>query len=428
MLIKQGRLIDPRSRRDEICDIHIEGGKIKQIGNHLKIHDGQTICAEGLIVAPGFVDIHVHFRDPGFTYKEDLESGCRAAAAGGYTTVVCMANTSPVMDGEELLCDFIRRSKDLPIRVHTVCALTKGFEDKELVDMERLVQLGAVGFSDDGIPNRNGTLILEAMERAKKLNVPISFHEEDSALILENGINHGAISKKLGMYGSPSLAEASFIARDVEYGIYTGCAVDIQHISTKEGVELVKFAREQGANVVAEVTPHHLTLTEEAVMKYGTLAKMNPPLRTREDRERILRGIEEGTITIIATDHAPHSKEEKARPFSKAPSGIIGLETALGICYRELVATGRIDEMKFLALLTQNPAQFYHLDCGYLEEGGPADITIFDPKETYFIKDFFSKSCNSPFMDWKLQGKVKYTIAGGKLVYPMDDVCHRVGE
>lgn len=421
MLIQNGRVIDPKSRLDEICDIYIQEGKIQAMGKDLDYFDEETIDARGLIVSPGFVDIHVHFRDPGFTYKEDLSSGAAAAVAGGYTRVVCMANTSPVLDGEKGLLNFLHRAEELPLHVHTVTTLTKECKDKELVDMERLVELGAVGFSDDGIPNRNPKLILEAMERAKKLQVPLSFHEEDPALIAQNGINHGQVSRQLGIYGSPTLAEASFIARDVEYALYTGCAVDIQHISTKEGVELVKFARERGADVVAEVTPHHIALTEEAVLKHGTLAKMNPPLRKEEDRRRIIQGIQEGTITIIATDHAPHAQEEKAQPFAKAPSGIIGLETALGVCYRELVAKGYIDEMKLIALMSTNPAEFYHFDAGYLAVGAAADITLFNPQEEYVLTDFCSKSVNTPFCNVPLQGRVKYTIVGGKIVYQQEE-------
>ncbi|MDO5715437.1 MAG: dihydroorotase [Tissierellia bacterium] len=419
MIIKNGRVIDPKSKRDGIFDIKISKGKIEKIGKEIPLGKEKVIDAKGLVVAPGFVDVHVHFRDPGFTHKEDLTTGSQAAIAGGFTSVVCMGNTSPKMDNEETIRDFMRRGKEMPLHLYTVSALTKNFGDRELVDMEKMASLGVVGFSDDGIPNRNPPLILEGMERAKALNLPISFHEEDPSLIAQNGINHGEVSQYFGLYGSPSLAESSFIARDIEFARWTGATIDIQHISTKEGVDLVKYGKEQGVSVYAEVTPHHIALTDKALLKHGSLAKMNPPLRREEDRQRILRGIEEGSIEIIATDHAPHSKEEKDRPLTKAPSGIIGLETALGICYRELVATGRISLSHLIQMMTLNPATLYRLPAGVLAEGEVADITIFDPEKKYRLKTFQSKSSNSPFKDEELQGQVLYTIVAGKIVHSM---------
>lgn len=419
MIIKSGRLIDPKSNRDEVLDIKIKNGKIFEIGKNLESSDSEEeiIDAKGKIVVPGFIDVHVHFRDPGQTQKEDLETGSKAAIAGGFTSVIQMANTSPKIDSKEKILEHYKKARNLPLKVFTVSALTKNFGDLELVDMEENFKRGAVAFTDDGIPNRNSKLILEAMERAKKLDVIISFHEEDPELISQNGINHSEVSESLGIFGSPNIAETSFIARDVAMAIYTGAKVSIQHISTGLGVDLVKFGKSMGANIYAEVTPHHIALNDSAVLKYGSLAKMNPPLRSEEDRLRIIKGIKEGTIEIIATDHAPHTKEEKEKEITKAPSGIIGLETSFSVCYENLVLTGEISLMKLIELMSTNPARIYGLDGGKVEEGEVADLAIIDLDSVYKIDKFKSKSSNTPFKDKNLKGEVIYTISEGKIVY-----------
>lgn len=419
MIIKSGRLIDPKSNRDEVLDIKIKNGKIFEIGKNLESSDSEEeiIDAKGKIVVPGFIDVHVHFRDPGQTQKEDLETGSQAAIAGGFTSVIQMANTSPKIDSKEKILEHYKKARNLPLKVFTVSALTKNFGDLELVDMEENFKRGAVAFTDDGIPNRNSKLILEAMERAKKLDAIISFHEEDPELIAQNGINHSEVSESLGIFGSPNIAETSFIARDVAMAIYTGAKVSIQHISTGLGVDLVKFGKSMGANIYAEVTPHHIALNDSAVLKYGSLAKMNPPLRSEDDRLRIIKGIKEGTIEIIATDHAPHTKEEKEKEITKAPSGIIGLETSFSVCYENLVLTGEISLMKLIELMSTNPARIYGLDGGKVEEGEVADLTIIDLDSVYKIDKFKSKSSNTPFKDKNLKGEVIYTISEGKIVY-----------
>lgn len=416
MIIKNGRVIDPSQNLDKITDIEIRNGKIYKIGK-INSKDKEIINAEGLIVAPGFVDVHVHFRDPGFTYKEDLYSGSQAAIAGGFTTVVCMANTKPIMDNKKKLLDFYKRTKDLPLNIYTASALTENFEDENLVNMEELLEAGAVAFTDDGIPNRNSKLLLAAMKEAKRLGTLISFHEEDPNLIENNGINHGKISEKLNIYGSPSLAESSFIARDVEYALYTGARIDIQHISTARGVDLIRYGKSRGADIFAEVTPHHFTLTDTALLEYGTNAKMNPPLREEKDRLEILRGIKDGTLEVIATDHAPHSTEEKDREICKAPSGIIGLETSLGLGIRELVEKGLISINKLIELMSTNPCKKYKLKGGNLKENSDADIVIFNPKLRYSLDVFKSKSSNTPFKGQTLIGRVIYTIHKGEIVY-----------
>lgn len=419
MIIKGGRVIDPLSKRDEVLDIKIEDGKIVEIAKDIEASSGneEIIDARGKIVVPGLIDIHVHFRDPGQTHKEDLVTGSQAAIAGGFTSVVQMANTSPKIDSKEKIIEHYKRARDLPLKVYTVSALTRNFGDLELVDMEENFKRGALAFTDDGIPNRNSKLILEAMNRAKELGAIISFHEEDPELIEQNGINHSEVSDKLGIYGSPKIAETSFIARDVAMAIYTGAKISIQHISTGLGVDLVKFGKKMGANIYAEVTPHHIALNDSAVLEYGSLAKMNPPLRSEEDRLRIIEGLKEGTIEIIATDHAPHTAEEKSKEITKAPSGIIGLETSFSICYENLVLTKEITLMKLIELMSTNPARIYGLEGGEISQSKIADLAIIDLESEYKIDKYKSKSSNTPFKDKTLRGEVLYTISEGKIVF-----------
>lgn len=296
-------------------------------------------------------------------------------------------------------------------------AVSKGLKGKELTDMEALKNAGAAGFTDDGIPLMDETLVKQAMEEAKRLDMPLSFHEEDPAFIETPGINKGEVSQKLGIGGASALAEDVLVARDCMLAVHTGARINIQHISSEQSVKMVRLAKEMGARVTAEVTPHHFSLNEDAVQKYGTLAKMNPPLRTRRDRYEIIEGIKDGTIDIIATDHAPHSKEEKERPLTEAPSGIIGLETALALGITKLVRKGHVTIMKLMELMSLNPARLYGLDQGYIEEGVDADLVIFSEGEKWKVEEFASKSSNSPFIGEELYGKVKYTICGGKVVY-----------
>lgn len=421
--IKNAHLVDPGSQMERDADICIEDGKIAAIGESQTFNktpvskEDVVIDASGLVVAPGLIDVHVHFRDPGLTYKEDIQTGARAAAKGGFTTVVCMANTKPPVDNVETLEYVKREGKKTGIHVLQAAALSKGLQGKELTDMEELKDHGAVGFTDDGIPLLDEKLVKEAMEKAVKLNLPLSFHEENPAFITNNGINHGTVSHQLGIYGSPALAEDCLVARDCMIALHTGASVDIQHISSGASVKMVKLAKELGAHVYAEVTPHHFTLTEEAVLTHGTLAKMNPPLRTEKDRQAIIEGLKDGSIDIIATDHAPHSPEEKAKELTLAPSGIIGLETALGLAVTNLVRPGHLTMLQLMEKMSLNPAKLYRLDSGYLETGKEADLVIFDPEEEWTVGELVSKSTNTPFIGETLFGKVKYTICGGRIVY-----------
>lgn len=421
ILIRNCRMIDPASGTDGLRDILTDGSRILKIGESGSIEapdkDARIIEADGLTAAPGLVDTHVHFRDPGAEYKEDIFTGAKAAAAGGFTSVVLMANTTPHVDNEETLSYVIEKGKKTGIHVYTCANVTMDMAGDELTDMETLAKAGAVGFTDDGKPLLDAGLTRKAMQEAARLHMPISFHEENPAFIVNNGINAGAVSEKLGLSGSDRQAEIDMVRRDLSIGLETGADVVIQHISTKEAVELVRQTRRKSLRIHAEATPHHFTLTEDAVLKYGTLAKMNPPLRTEEDREAIIEGLKDGTLDLIATDHAPHSAEEKQKEFAKAPSGIIGLETALSLGISRLTDTGRLTLSELLACMTVNPARLYHLDAGYLAEGGPADIVLFDAEEAWTPEHFCSKSQNSPFLNQTMKGKVRYTVCGGKIVY-----------
>lgn len=417
MLIKNIRLMDPASKRDEIVDILIEDEKIKSIGKNINIEDKDTIDGKNLIISPGFIDVHVHFRDPGQEYKEDLTTGSQAAAAGGYTSVICMANTKPVMDNENLIKDFVKRAKEQIINVYTISSLTKEMKGQELVDMEKVLEAGALAFSDDGIPNTRNDIVLEAMEKVKELDSLISFHEEDPSLNKENGINHGKVAEKMGLYGAPAISEEIMVARDCYFAYKTGAKVNIQHISAAGSLDIIREYKKLGAKVYCEVTPHHFSSTEDLIREKSSLAKMNPPLRTEEDRQAIIKALKDGTIDFIATDHAPHSSEEKNQEFTKAPSGIIGLETALGLGITNLVRENKLSLMEFLEKLTINPAKLYKLERGRIKEGLPADLVIFDENEEYTVEKFKSKSSNSPYIGKKLYGKVKYTICNGKIVY-----------
>lgn len=419
LLIKNGYMTDPKSGWDGNYDILVEKDKIVRIAKKLEkpCAECAVIDAEGLLVAPGLVDVHVHFREPGFPEKEDITTGAAAAAKGGFTTVVLMANTKPPVDNRKTLEYVLQRGRETGIHVQTCANVTVGMKGKELTPMRELAQAGAVGFTDDGIPLLDEGIVREAMKNAASLDMPVSFHEENPAYIENNGINRGRASEYYGIGGSPREAEITMVERDLKLALETGASIDIQHISAKESVELVRKAKEKGHNIHAEATPHHFTLTEEAAIRYGTFAKMNPPLREEADRQEIIRGLVDGTIDMIATDHAPHTAQEKAKSITEAPSGIIGLETALALGITELVDGGYLTMRQLLTLMSTNPANLYHLDAGYLAEGGPADIILIDTTSEWVPQEYASKASNTPFTGWKLKGKVVKTICGGKVVY-----------
>ena len=419
ILIKNGRVIDPAKGTDDVMDMVIDGGKIKAMGHYPENGEYETVIdASGLTVGPGLIDVHVHFRDPGLTYKEDIGTGAAAAKKGGFTTVVTMANTKPPVDSEETVRYVLEEGKKTGIHVLPAACVSVGMKGQELTDMDALKAAGAVGFTDDGIPLMDQRLVRQAMLKAKELDVPLSFHEEDPVFISENGIHAGEAAKALGIQGSPALAEDALVARDCMLALHTGASVNIQHISSVNSVRMVKLAKELGADVTAEVTPHHFTLTESAVLEHGAMAKMNPPLRTEKDRLGIIEGIKDGSIDMIATDHAPHSAEEKAvEPVWKAPSGIIGLETALAVT--NLVKPSHLTMVQLMEKMSLNPAKLYRFDKGSVAEGADADLVIFDENERWTVTedDIASKSHNTPFIGAELYGRVKYTICGGRIVY-----------
>ena len=419
MLIRNARVLDPESKRDEICDIRIREGRIREIGKGLPQDGDEVMEAMGLAAAPGLIDVHSHFRDPGQTEKEDILTGAAAAAAGGYTTVVLMANTVPSVSTREVLSYVQEKAKGAAIQVLQCSTLTKGMAGSELVDMEEMMESGALGFTDDGKPVMDTAVLLEGMRRAKALDAVISLHEEDPALVYKAGVNRGRVSEALGFPGAARGAEDVMVARDIMLALETGARIDIQHISSKNAVEMVRLGKKLGADVWAEATPHHFSLTEEAVLTKGAMAKMNPPLREESDRQAIIEGLKDGTIEIIATDHAPHTKEEKEKGLFGAPSGIIGLETALALGITNLVRPGHLSLLKLIEKMTLKPADLYRLDAGRLRVGGPADLVIFDPEARWTPSEatFCSKSCNSPFIGEELCGKVLCTLFHGKVIY-----------
>lgn len=421
LVIKNGRVIDPVNNVDEVMDVVVDGDEIVKTGKNLGVDelgsDVQIIDATGLVVSPGLVDSHVHFRDPGFTYKEDIYSGAKAAAKGGVTTVILMANTKPPVDNPETLKYVLDKGARTDINILTTVNVTKGMRGKEIVDMEDLASKGAAGFTDDGIPIMDEAVLLEAMKRAKALNLPVALHEEDPLFVKQAGVNMGKVSEELGYGGASHTAEDIMVARDCVLAMESGARVCMQHLSSKVSVEILRTFKKLGADVHGEATPHHFTLTEDAVLEYGTYARMNPPLRTQEDKEEIIKGIVDGTIDMIVTDHAPHSKEEKDRPMANAPSGITGIETSLALGIKSLVQPGHISLMKLIELMSANPLRFYNIEPEKIQAGQKADLVIFGENEEWVVKDYASKAVNSPFTGWRLPGKIHYTICKGKIVY-----------
>ena len=417
-VIKNVRILDPASATDMTGDIGIENGKIAAIGTVETKAEDQVLDGKGLVAAPGLVDTHVHFRDPGLTYKEDIYSGAHAAAAGGFTSVVCMANTKPVADNVDTVSYIVNKGKKTNIHVYATAAVTKAFDGKNMTDFRELLKAGAVGFTDDGIPIKDAKTVKAAMELAAELDVPISLHEEDPDLIQRPGVNQGKVSEKLNYGGAPARSEYEMVRRDCELTLQTRAKTVIQHISSAESVEAVRQCWRKGGRIYGEVTPQHFSVTEDLVLEKGALARVNPPLRTEADRQAIIEGLKDGTLNIIATDHAPHSREEKAKDIKDAPSGMIGLETSLALGITNLVKTGELELIDLLEKMTINPAMLYHLNAGRITEGGPADLVLFDPDKKWTVEDhFYSKANNSPFIGMELTGKVQYTICNGKIVY-----------
>lgn len=420
LLIKNGRVISPEDGLDGDLDLLLEDGEVREIGPDLSVPADEILDAGGQIVAPGFVDIHVHLREPGGEISETLETGLRAAVAGGFTSVCPMPNTRPVNDNPELTRQMVSRAEELKLaRVFPIAAVTLGSQGETLTDFRALLDAGAVGFSDDGKPVKTAALMKEALERAKALNVPIIDHCEVPELSAGGVMNEGVHSNSLGLRGIPNSAEDECIARDIEVARANGGHLHVAHLSTAGGIQMVREAKSRGLHVTCEVTPHHFTLSDEDVTRYGTNAKMNPPLRKASDVEALLMGLQDGVVDAIATDHAPHAAELKSRSMAEAPFGVTGLETALALGLKQLVHAGKISLGQLIALMSSKPASIINKPLGRIRVGGVADITLFDPEVewTYRAASGHSKSHNSPFDGWKFRGAVTSTVARGQIVF-----------
>ena len=426
MLIANARILDPSCEPpvDFIGDILIEGDRIIKVGSNLaqtKIAQGaQHIDASGLCAAPGFLDIHVHLRDPGFTHKEDIITGCKAAAAGGVTGVCCMPNTKPVTDSEEVLSYILDKAKDADTRVYPIASITKGMLGQELNDIAALHACGAVAVSDDGRPVENGGMMLKALKEAYKAGVPVISHCEDLTIIDGGIINEGRISKELGVKGMDRASEDSITAREIVLAESSDTAIHIAHVSTKGSVQLIREAKARGVKVTCETAPHYIMMTDELLLSYNANFRMNPPLREQEDCEAIVEGVLDGTIDAIVTDHAPHAAEEKAN-FLKAPNGIVGLETSFAAACTVLVHQCGMSLLDLVKLMSTNPANLLRLPGGTLREGSLADIVLFDPDRSWTVdaEKLHSKSKNTPFDGLELTGRVVRTILGGKTVFEL---------
>lgn len=419
-IIQNGHLIDPKNHRDGLFDIFVENGVVRDVvRSGQRFENAEILEAGGCIVAPGFIDLHTHLREPGFEYKETIQSGTHAASKGGFTSICCMANTLPVNDNASVTLDILKQAKETGfVNVYPIGAVTVGLKGEMLSPMGELKKAGCVAFSDDGNPVANSMMMRLAMEYAKSFDLPIVTHAIDPLLQGDGVMNEGFESMRLGLPGIPSQAEEIMIARDIYLAQLTGAKLHVAHISTAEGVNLVRRAKEEGLAVSAEVTPHHLFLTDKAIGHYDTHAKMMPPLRTLSDVSALIQGLKEGVIDAIATDHAPHGIIDKEVEFSKAECGVIGLETALSVSL-QLAEKHDVPLTRIIEALTMNPAKIFGLKKGFLEKGADADIVIFDPQKEYTVDshNFLSKSRNTPFNGMTFRGVVKYTMVGGKVVY-----------
>jgi dihydroorotase len=434
LLIKGGRVVDPSQQIDEVTDLLIEGGRVKSIGGELPDEGAdvrqtsgrnptnvqQVVDASGLIVAPGFIDLHVHLREPGEEYKETIASGATAAVAGGFTSICAMPNTKPVNDNGSVTRFIIDKAKEAGLaRVYPVGALTLESKGEELAEMAEMKEAGAVAVSDDGRPVMNSQVMRHAMEYARDHGLVVVDHCQDLNLTAGGVMNEGRYSTLLGLKGMNRSAEESHVARDLMLAELTGARVHIAHISTAAAVEMVRRAKRQGVAVTCEVTPHHLAITDEAVVGFDTNTKMSPPLRSQEDRVALIEGVRDGTIDAIATDHAPHHLDEKMLEFDRAPFGVVGLETALGIALTVLHRSGGIPVGRIIEMMSIASARAFSLQGGTLAPGSPADVTVFDPDREWTVepKRFKSRSRNTPFAGWRLRGSVVATFVAGREVF-----------
>jgi dihydroorotase len=419
LLLKGGRVIDPATGRDEECDIHLLDGRIERIGRGLSVSAAQVIDLRGKVVAPGFIDMHVHLREPGFEYKETIETGVQAAAAGGFTAVCCMPNTNPPIDDESVVRFIHAKSRAALgglVDVYPVGAVTKGRKGEHLAPLAELAAAGAVAFSDDGDPVHDAEIMRRALEYSAMYGRPVIQHAQDPSLTRGGAMNEGSTATALGLPGWPAVAEEIMIARDIRLAEYTGGAYHVAHLSTSGGVDLVRQGKARGIRVSAEATPHHFTLTEEAVRSFDTNTKMNPPLRTRDDVEAVKQGLRDGTIDVIATDHAPHSFDEKEVEYVAAPFGIVGLETAIALAITELFLKGVLSLGQLVEKFSVNPRRLLGLPAIAVSEGAVANLTVFDPAAQWVVdpQTFRSKSRNTPFRGVRLTGKPVGVLNNGE--------------
>ena len=419
LLLKSGRVIDPSQKLDEVCDVLIRDGKIAEVGKDLKAENVEVKDVTGMIVCPGLVDIHCHLREPGLERKETIATGTRAAAAGGFTTVLPMPNTAPVADSPASILYVRDRAKEVGVvHVYPIGAITKGSKGQELAEMSAMADAGAVAFSDDGRPVDSSRMMRLAMEYSLITKLPLIAHEEDLALVDDGDMNEGAVSTVLGLRGNPAAAEETMIARDIILARLTGARLHIAHVSTAHGVQLIREAKAEGLPITAEVTPHHLTLTEEAVRTYDTNTKVNPPLRTKGDVDALIEGLKDGTIDCVATDHAPHTVEDKVVEYHYAANGISGFETALPVLWTELVQEGRLTAMELIDKMSTSAAKIMNLPAGTLETGAAADVIVIDPDTILAVdkNEFYSKGKNTPYHERLLSGWPMLTVVDGAVV------------
>lgn len=422
ILLKNGTVIDPVKKTETAMELLVENGIIVKTGKDICPEGHQVIDCTGMMIAPGLVDMHVHLRDPGQTYKEDIVTGTAAAAAGGFTAVACMPNTKPALDTPELL-QYVRHKAETEgtCRVYPIGAVTVGQKGEALTEFSALVQAGAIAFSDDGVPVTSATRMRDALMTAKALGKIVISHCEDGEMVGNKAVNEGKISRQLGLPGRPAIAEDLMVARDLMLAKETGGHVHIAHVSTAGSAALIRQAKQNGVSVTAETCPQYFIFTEDEILKKGTLARVNPPLRTEEDRQGILAAVLDGTLDCIVTDHAPHSQEEKAKPLPEAPSGMVGLETSLGACITYLVKPGHLTMCQLMEKMSALPAKILGLEPVTPTEGAVADLVVFDPEEAWTVapESFRSKARNTVFSGEVLHGRVHLTICGGKITYQL---------
>ena len=421
LLIRGGRVVDPSQGLDEILDLLLVNGAVFSLAENAgPAVDAREIDAVGLVVTPGLIDAHVHLREPGQEHKETIATGTRAAAAGGFTAICSMPNTDPPIDDPAAVGFVVAEGKKAgAARVYPMGAISVGLEGEALAEIGELVEAGAVAVTDDGRPVMDSGLMRLALEYTQSFGIPVVDHPEDLTLSRGGTMNEGLVSSRLGLKGKPNASEDIHIIRDILLAELTGGRLHLQHLSTRYGVKAIRLAKARGVQVTGEASPHHLLLTDEAVEGYRTEAKMNPPLRSPQDRDAVQEGLRDGTLDMVATDHAPHHYDEKEAAFADAPNGVVGLETSLGLIYGHLVERGLIDLPTMVERMSVAPARVFNLPGGTLKAGSPADVTVFDPNAEWIVdpRNFLSKSRNTPFAGWKLKGKPCYTIVGGVVVW-----------